>query len=222
MQCETFHDRLDALLDRRESPDGDLELVRHADSCSHCGEHLAMTIHVLEALTQGNHPGGQGPSPSSQRHASTVSDQSTLPFVRWAIAVAATLLIAAGMWSQWSSGGTQIASAPTESASADVEVIAAVPSATTLISNAEPMIPDDEAAGATFVHQPLLSLGLLSRADWATVRASSERQLAISFTDQFPELDAKWMELVSDGITPVKQSMDSTLDLLRRSLIASS
>ena len=70
----------------------------------------------------------------------------------------------------------------------------------------------------SFVHQPLLSIRLLSQADWS--KAMDHQQ--VPFGAQIPEMDTAWLKGVSDGLVPVQQSMSSTLDLIRRSITSSS
>lgn len=70
----------------------------------------------------------------------------------------------------------------------------------------------------SFVHQPLLSIRLLSQADWS--KAMDHQQ--VPFGAQIPEMDTAWLKVVSDGMVPVQQSMSSTLDLIRRSITSSS
>lgn len=70
----------------------------------------------------------------------------------------------------------------------------------------------------TFVHQPLISIRLLSQADWS--KAIDHQP--VLFGSQIPEMDTAWIKVVSDGMLPVQQSMSSTLDLIRRSITSSS
>lgn len=78
--------------------------------------------------------------------------------------------------------------------------------------------PEHHAGHGSFVHQPLISIGLLSQADWRYAIPAEH----LPFGQPIPQLDPEFVKVVSDGMTPVQQSMNSTLDLIRRSFASRS
>ena len=104
-----------------------------------------------------------------------------------------------------------------EEVAAITDVSASVPvdvPAPAELQNGFPGLAAVSDSSAAFVHQPILSLGLLSTADWRT----SMQGVNMPFGARLPNVEPRWIEAVSDGVSPVQQSMNRTLAAIRKSL----
>lgn len=197
MRCETFQERLNQLLDERRLPDSDSELTRHTADCSCCAEILRVSECMVDAIEQSRRPftprlAVVPPEPGA----------SSRQKLMGAVAVAATLLVAASLW---------LGQINAEHALPVTTINPTVATNTTTIVTAEMM---SDSPPVTFVHQPIIGLSLLSRADW--IQAIDEFNMP--FGAQASNVDASWLKAVSDGVIPVQQSVNSTFERVRRSV----
>jgi hypothetical protein len=196
MLCSDFQERLDDLLDARVSPMADRQLTNHATACPYCREALRVTVSVIDAL------------PAVQRAGNGLSTRR----IAACAAVAATFIIGLGSWLQ--SLPEPAPAEPGWVVSAETrELDASVESEVRLVTTRI----DHEATKVDltyFVPEPLMSLSLLSRADWAGTMA----EVSMPFGAQVPAFDAPWLEVMAIEMTPVQKSMNSTWNFIRRSL----
>ncbi|HEV3418471.1 MAG TPA: hypothetical protein VG056_16735 [Pirellulales bacterium] len=99
MHCVQFEMRLNELLDERSSPDADLELVEHARDCSDCADLLAAHELLLDGVETLESPGAG--ADFAVRVAAELADARRPRWRSWiwsVPAVAATALIAVGLW----------------------------------------------------------------------------------------------------------------------------
>lgn len=194
MQCERFRERLNEILDERSLPSSDAEVTRHAASCLCCAEILQITGRMVNAIEQS---GGEcTPRLAVVPRATSIASFKQLS---GAIAVAATLLVSATYWF----GATR---------DDDALSITARTATQTNSALTEDLISDSQSV--SFVHQPIIGLTLLSRADWT----QTIDEFNMPFGAQASNLDASWFKAVSDGVMPVQQSVNSTFELIRRSV----
>ncbi len=100
MQCREFDDRMNDVLDRRQVPERDALLLRHAGECLPCRQ----TLHGQAALLAGLEL-GEIPQPSNQFAAAVLAQASVIPVAtivdtrrggkKWAGAIAAFVSLAA-------------------------------------------------------------------------------------------------------------------------------
>lgn len=101
MQCREFDDRMNDVLDRRQVPERDALLLRHAGECLPCRQ----TLHGQAALLAGLEL-GETPQPSSQFAAAVLVQASVIPVAtimdtrrsgkkKWARAIAGFVSLAA-------------------------------------------------------------------------------------------------------------------------------
>lgn len=192
MRCKAFQGRLNDLLDRRQPPNKDRALIRHARRCQACSELLQMNVLVVRAL--------QGEQPVVTRTSRAAFE---LPTLLLHVAVAASVLAILAWWlptleSVPSSRQLANRSNPPRSGASDSG-------------------HGDQSLPGTSVYQPLIGLSLLSRTDWSL--AADETNM--SFAPPLAEFESAW-KVVEDGMTPVRRSVNGTFDLIRRSLVGSS
>ena len=100
MQCREFDDRMNDVLDRRQVPERDALLLRHAGECLPCRQTLCGQAALLAGLEL-----GETPQPSSQFAAAVLVQASVIPVAtiadtrrggkKWAGAIAAIVSLAA-------------------------------------------------------------------------------------------------------------------------------
>ena len=71
----------------------------------------------------------------------------------------------------------------------------------------------ESSTNPAFVHQPLVSLGMLSTTDWDY----RLEEVDIPFAGRL-DIPSQWFEFVSGGMAPVQESMSKTLQVIRRSM----
>ena len=185
MRCDAFHQRMDALLDERQDVEADDLLRQHAEVCPPCLESFQAHVELLRWT------GGPAIAPRS-------SPQLAQGY-RTLTAVAATVLC---VW-VW-----QVAQ-PRQAEPLPVVVTASTPAAPRAQLHAAP-----ENLDPYLMHQPLVSLGLLSLGDWS----DTMRGVTIPFGATLPAVDTNWVDAVATGMTPIQSSLSTTWDAIRRSV----
>ena len=195
MRCDEFQTRLNSVLDERRDPAMDSQLSRHVQACPLCRETMRVGSQLANLWT----------TPIEvivEREVnSTNSTSAGLRVFVGVFAMAAALLIMAWGWAQ--TKPTQIG----DVASIE-EVVSPEPQTASPVAQS-PRIQIE----AAFVHQPLISLGLLSTADWNYPLEEVPAPFAATLSDIQP----RWKDAVS-GMAPVQKSMSKTLAAIKRSL----
>lgn len=219
MRCDQFQERLNVALDERQLPTSDAALVQHASVCAQCDATLGMSVQLVNALDverRANHEvvktvdRGSAPTRSSNKLARSLF-------------VAAAMILIAFSVAQF--GASTVISPESLSPSMVAVAVPPIPEAPTVAAVASApevdvldlpgMIPDVDQIPepSAFVHQPILSLGLLSTAEWNYPVS----EVNMPFGTRLP-VESSWIQVVSDGMVPVQQSMTKTLAAIRRSL----
>jgi|GEM_PF-6277722 len=192
MQCDEFQTRLNSVLDERRDPDSDSQLSQHVQGCALCRETLKVGSQLANLWTL----------PDETNVERQANSTNTGPRVVLGIfATVVVLLIMAWGWSQ-----------PTPSQIGNVAAIEEVvlPEPQMVSEVTLNPITKNEAA---FVHQPLISLGLLSTAGWNYPLEEVPAPFAATLSDIQP----RW-KAVSGGMAPVQKSMSKTFAAIKRSL----
>lgn len=178
-------------MDDRLDPSSDLEICQHAESCEPCRSDLRNYQLVLRVFPrQLKSPPVRTPSLGRRR----------MP-TRLGLAAAATLLIAVSI--------SSLPDTPTQTPTAiSASVIlrpAVEPEPTSVVSANVPR-------GGNFV-QPILGLSLVANADWSRLQT-----VEMPFGVPVPQVETEWIGAVADEMVPIKQSVDSTFNLIMRTL----
>ena len=195
MLCNAFDQRVDRLLDERESLESDEEIRTHVAICPRCHAALRAHVQLLDILHKVEFP-------------EQLTPQTRRMHVVGLIAAAATLLIAFTFFSS-SALNTQMV-LPVIAVQAEPQ---AVPLPNSEVPEAEFAPP---RADGYLVHQTLVGLRLLSMGNWSTTINSVSKP----FGAKIPQVDTEWVDVVADGMSPVQESVTSTLNLLRRTFAA--
>lgn len=187
MQCEQFEQRVNQLLDARQSLE-DEPLMSHAANCEECRASWIAYQQMMGLLPISS----VAPLP---RHGVW-----TRRFA--AVAAAVVLLIAFVNW-------------PRAKREIEIQQISS-----TSPSNIKPSTDVVHTPGAPpyLVHQPLVSLRLLSMGDWT----QTMNQVELSFGAELPDVQTEWMSAVATSMSPLQDSLTTTLNLIRRSVTPTS
>lgn len=215
MQCKDFELRIDAVLDRREPLQRDKQLQAHAATCVSCKILLKSHQDLMQAF-----PVVQLPIPRAEAATN----------YRAALAIAAALLAGVFLWNRsfLASPNLEVAEnsglPTTHPITMPEEHVAVATQPTTPAINTTlplptasvtlPLIQTTENQ-AYFVHQPLVGLRLLAMGDWTDTVQSMSTSLGTEV-----RMESQWLEAAAQGIVPVRKTMNSTLDILRRTLYA--
>lgn len=184
MQCEQFEQRINELLDSRQ-PLEDEQLVSHAANCAECQASWVAYQQMMEVFA---------PAPVAAR------PRETAWMYRCAgLAAAAVLLWAFFNW-------------PGSTSDTETLQVSAKP------SPSNPQRANDvvytRGAPPYLVHQPLVSIRLLSMGDWT----QTMNQVEMPFGAQLPDVQTEWLSAVATSISPLQDSLTSTLNSIRRSV----
>lgn len=233
MQCNDFQDRLNELLDERRAASDDVELSRHARECPACAQAFEIGL-CLVNLWPGDASADQQEQPEDLAIShlaidATSTDQefgvqrpATTPTVgRWIglMMVAASVAIVVAMRPNASlpiaKQTVVVADSVQPGESTVTKIQTQVSDQETISGLAQASQPNTlpQSATSAFVHQPLISIGILSAHEWEY----EIEEVHIPFGAKL-QIEPRWMELVSDGMAPVQSSVTKTIDAIKRSL----
>lgn len=209
MQCEQFQERLQLVMDDRRSPSDDVDLQSHASRCAAC----AVTLRFSTQLGQLWATNEDDPSLDFCNGKTTKPKRDSAVFLKWAAAsvVAASCLLA------WILPKLNLQGVNVASGSQSVPAVVAdggarvQPNSSVTLSQSQLVLDPSQSP---FVHQPLISLGFLSRQQWEY----SMDEVQLPFAANFSSIGPDWIDAVSDGMAPVQESVSKTLGAIRRSL----
>ncbi len=209
MQCEQFQERLQTVLDDRKQPTDDADLLAHADRCVACAAALRFSSQLGQLWSTRDE--GIALNQTTVETTKANHDKTT-SFLMWAAisVVAASCLLAWWLPRLDTQHTIQVASNDQAIFSVDV----ANGSPTDADSHAQVVQSNLDPSQSPFVHQPLISIGLLSRQPWEY----SMDEVQIPFAASLPTIGPDWIDAVSDGMAPVQESVNKTLGAIRRSI----
>ena len=218
MQCSEFQNRLNELLDQRRVASEDFDLNHHARDCPACARSLEV----------GGYLANLWPAEGTESNAASSPKTSDFggKWVGLVIAIAASVVVVVGLQFGESNTSTMTDSStqpsPTIVAQTNLRPLISADNANppsidtgTLNSLATMSQPDfvPRADTSAFVHQPLISIGILSRQEWDYPMD----EVPIPFGTSL-QIEPRWIEVVSNGMAPVQSSVSKTIDAIRRSL----
>lgn len=208
MNRAEFEARLQDVLDRRQSPTTDLELMRAAEANPEL-RHLLGAYELFGTLRR---PRPHAPADMSERVVAAMREQPIAPVRRgpsWlapVVAVAATLVIATSI-SFWARNDQGPVLGPT--------VVVAQPSTTTTVSPIEPARPGldrvTRKAAANY-----RELAATTGQSWNS--ALSVVQPAKTPEAKPPKTDDNWLRAVPEGLRPLSNSTSGALYSLMRAV----
>ena len=201
MQCDAFERRLNVVLDRREPVELDQPLRRHALRCERCHRILRSHCRLVGVVEQLEPVDIGRPVVPAPRVATVVP------------AVAALLFLCLTAWLVFRHQQPIAPMLPVTVAQSES-------------FHREPILPvrprRDQQTFAMAVHQPLWGLQLISQADWSGTMSSVGAVVGPEL--KVPSLETQWINTVANEMAPapVRDSMTSTFNLLRRVVSPSS
>ncbi len=211
MRCRAFDQRLDDLLDRRESPNADSLLQAHASCCPRCSTLLHAHGQLLTTMNNVSLPVVVNKTTSAEH----------LPANPVGLTLAVLTLLGVAAWfcqpaaNQVARVSGHLPNVPQARLSVEHHPSAASVRRVDTDRENSPTTIGSVAA----IHHPLLGLQLLSQTDWTNTFASVTA--AIGPAVEVPRLETRWMTAVAHEMAPVHKSMSSTLNFLRRTLSSS-
>lgn len=205
MQCDAFHERLNEVMDQRRSPKSDHNLVAHARCCAPCFEMMRMWERLGDAL-EFDAATEEPLDDCVQAAGGARRPQIATTGFSWLGAIAIAIVVLLMIGSNWRHSSDQ----PHVMSMSNLD-LNSISVETDPIEHITTDLTEVQSASSAFAHQPLISFGLLSTADWSY--AINEVQMP--FGAQLPAFQPEWIGVVSE---PVQQSMSKTLDAIRRSL----
>lgn len=201
MRCSDFDQRVNVLLDQRLELAQDEDLLNHAAVCASCSKHLQSYQDVLSVVPELALPVAKD---SSRTNSSSKTNRMT--YIASVISLAVALLLCVSLWPEHNELDHVVA-APTQ-----VPPIRELVAKDVVETNQLRIAPSDTFANYS-VHQPLIGLRLLTIGDWSKTSIA-----AMPFGADMPQLEKSWLDAMSAGITPVTETVNSTIDVLRRTL----
>jgi len=194
-------------LDERLEPSQDPAIQGHAKSCEDCERDLQGYERLM---TRG-----------VQAVANQQRDNGRLTPTIW-LTIAATFFIVVTFFPQ--SEQTQTASESTHVNSKGIASIVVEEMNPAAIELVQPLAKQHVISNSSYNHvvanghfvQPLLSIGYMAQADWSGVPP-----VEMPFGVQVPAIETKWIQVVADEMVPIQRSVNSTLDLIARTLSTS-
>lgn len=214
MRCEQFFDRLNSLMDDRVEVHNDFQLRAHAKECSSCDAALNMSVRLtLSVDSQRDSVVAVDPSVRSRSRSAT-----------WAVLTSAALLLIAVSWGVKPTNETmlpqsvvldekpEVLNSPDEVSPTVVASVRPMPA----VMNESTPFEDVKVNGSSqpaMLH-PIFNLGLITRTDWAL----AIDEFALPIPGRAESIDASWLKTVTEGVSPVQESVNSTLERIRRSV----
>lgn len=201
MLCSDFHDRVNDLLDERLELTQDAALRQHANSCEACHRDLQN----YQLLTT------RGVQTSVTRPANDLR----VPLF-W-LTAAATLFIAVASFP----GNEQPTQTAQTTSPAVTPIVAVQDDDVSPKPIIDPLHPinvsaEDRVVVSGHFVQPILSIGYMAQADWSGVQP-----MEMPFGVAVPTVEAEWIDVVADEMLPIQKSVNSTFNLIVRTLSAS-
>ena len=200
MRCSDFHDRVNYLLDERSDLSQDTAIRKHANACEDC----LRDLRNYELLTTRGASTFVNKKPANQFRARMF----------W-LTIAATLFLAVsyfpGSERPSQTAQTSPVIAPAVVSHEDAGLTPIDPTLHPVDAGTE----DRVVVSGHFV-QPILSIGYIAKADWSSVEP-----MEMPFGVSVPTVEAEWIDVVADEMLPIQQSVNSTFDLIVRTLSAS-
>ncbi len=195
MRCSDFHNRINHLLDERLELSQDPAITQHADSCETCGRDLQnyqiLVTQEVTAVSNGQH--------STQRSTPTL----------W-LMIAASLLLAITFFPR--NEQTQTSLLQSEVVMEPIDIVEdAKLTLVDPIGDQQTISTQGNGASGHFV-QPIISIGYI---------ANAVQPVEMPFSVPVPTVEANWLNVVADEMVPIQESVNSTVDLIVRTLSTS-